>query len=100
MTNDINALRRYFRLSTSAFAIQDAVRDSAVEVPVTQVKMQLLHKEALSECMKADYDIDKINDLLFKMEDLVQLCGCEAHTYYEWEKEDNLCSRCGKRIYE
>ena len=106
MTTDINALRRYFRLSTSAFAIQDAVRDSGVVVPVIQAKMQLLHNEALTECMKSDYDIDKINSLVLLMEDLVganasiHLCDCDAHTYYEWEKKDNLCSRCGNRIYE
>jgi len=28
-----------------------------------------------------------------------QLCECEAHTFYEWEKLENKCTDCGKKIY-
>lgn len=28
------------------------------------------------------------------------VCDCEPHTYYEWEKDENKCSQCGKPIYE
>ena len=28
-----------------------------------------------------------------------QLCECEAHTFYEWEKSENKCTDCGKKIY-
>jgi len=27
------------------------------------------------------------------------LCDCPAHTYYEWEKEENKCTECGKLLY-
>ncbi len=27
-------------------------------------------------------------------------CDCEPHTFYEWEKDENKCSQCGKMIYE
>ena len=25
-------------------------------------------------------------------------CNCEAHTFYEWEKDENKCNQCNKRI--
>jgi hypothetical protein len=28
------------------------------------------------------------------------VCDCEPHTFYEWEKDENKCSQCGKPIYE
>jgi hypothetical protein len=28
------------------------------------------------------------------------VCDCEPHTFYEWEKDENKCSQCGKKIYE
>ena len=28
------------------------------------------------------------------------VCDCEAHTFYEWEKDENKCSQCNKRIYK
>ena len=28
-----------------------------------------------------------------------QLCECESHTFYEWEKSENKCIDCGKKIY-
>lgn len=28
------------------------------------------------------------------------VCTCEAHTFYEWEKDENKCSQCNKRIYK
>ena len=28
------------------------------------------------------------------------VCDCEPHTFYEWEKDENKCSKCGKPIYE
>jgi hypothetical protein len=27
-----------------------------------------------------------------------QLCECPAHTFYEWEKSENKCTDCGKKI--
>ena len=27
------------------------------------------------------------------------VCDCEAHTFYEWEKDENKCSQCNKPIY-
>jgi hypothetical protein len=29
-----------------------------------------------------------------------QLCDCEAHTFYEWGKDENKCSQCNKPIYK
>jgi hypothetical protein len=26
------------------------------------------------------------------------VCDCEPHTFYEWEKEENKCSRCNKPL--
>jgi hypothetical protein len=28
------------------------------------------------------------------------VCDCEPHAFYEWEKDENKCSQCGKPIYE
>lgn len=28
------------------------------------------------------------------------VCDCEAHTFYEWEKDENKCSQCNKPIYK
>ena len=28
------------------------------------------------------------------------ICDCEPHTFYEWEKMENNCSKCNKSIYE
>jgi len=28
------------------------------------------------------------------------VCDCEPHTFYEWEKDENKCSQCGKPLYE
>lgn len=27
------------------------------------------------------------------------VCECPAHTYYEWEKEQNKCCECGRPLY-
>ena len=27
------------------------------------------------------------------------VCDCEKHTFYEWEKDENICSQCNKPIY-
>jgi hypothetical protein len=32
--------------------------------------------------------------------DVYPLCTCEAHSYYEWEKEANKCIQCAKPLYE
>jgi hypothetical protein len=32
--------------------------------------------------------------------DAYPLCTCEAHSYYEWEKEANKCIQCLKPIFE
>lgn len=31
---------------------------------------------------------------------ICSVCDCEAHTFYEWEKDENKCSQCNKRIYK
>ena len=38
----------------------------------------------------------RIHDVVGRSE---QLCECEAHTFYEWEKSENKCTDCGKKIY-
>lgn len=27
------------------------------------------------------------------------VCECEEHTFYEWEKDENICSQCNKPLY-
>ena len=29
----------------------------------------------------------------------VPLCDCEERTFYEWEKDENICSECNKPLY-
>ena len=42
------------------------------------------------------------NEVLALRQPLVisSVCDCEAHTFYEWEKDENKCSQCNKRIYK
>lgn len=28
-----------------------------------------------------------------------EICDCEPHTFYEWEKHQNKCCVCNKRVY-
>ena len=37
---------------------------------------------------------------LNKSDVISSVCHCEPHTFYEWEKDENKCSQCGKPIYE
>jgi hypothetical protein len=39
----------------------------------------------------------RIHDVVGRSEQLV--CDCPAHTYYEWEKEENKCTECDKPLY-
>ena len=29
----------------------------------------------------------------------VPMCDCIVHTYYEWEKKNNMCNECKKQIF-
>jgi hypothetical protein len=40
-----------------------------------------------------------VKKILLLLNDSVEFCDCEPHTFYEWEKDENKCSQCGKKIY-
>jgi cellulose synthase/poly-beta-1,6-N-acetylglucosamine synthase-like glycosyltransferase len=41
-----------------------------------------------------------LSELLRLFNVISSVCDCEPHTFYEWEKDENKCSQCGKKIYE
>lgn len=44
--------------------------------------------------------LEALNEALHQPPVISSVCDCEAHTFYEWEKDENKCSQCNKRIYK
>jgi wobble nucleotide-excising tRNase len=61
----------------------------------------LLNKQN-ADMVRLNGEIKKLKDTLSEVEAAVisSFCDCEAHTFYEWEKDENKCSVCSGRIYK
>ena len=57
------------------------------------------YTEQNRDLMRDDLD-EVINQALRQPPVISSVCDCEPHTFYEWEKDENKCSQCGKPIYE
>lgn len=57
------------------------------------------YTEQNRDLMRDDLD-ELINQALRQPLVMRSVCDCEAHTFYEWEKDENKCSQCNKRIYK
>ena len=52
--------------------------------------------DAINDWHESELKLLSIADVVGRSE---QLCECEEHTFYEWEKSENKCTDCGKKIY-
>lgn len=79
--NHIDRLRVFFRLTNAAFGFKNILCSLNSSEPI-ESKMQILHRDALEEVEKEKPDLQKIHDLLLKME-------IDAQSYHN-EKDPNF----------
>jgi len=58
---------------------------------------EFLHKELWADTA---YRIVKLFSMHLVSNNEVAVCECEAHSFYEWEKEENKCCQCNKPIFK
>ena len=60
------------------------------------------HIKAYKDFKELRYDVNNGITLCGKCHrkhhKIVLVCDCEAHTFYEWEKDENKCNQCNKPI--
>jgi hypothetical protein len=68
----------------------------SLEIPTNTRKVLVEVNKLVTN--KLDYQIMKNINEKERAVVIKSVCECEPHTFYEWEKDENKCSQCGKPI--